>query len=164
MRLLNTKLNQKIKPNLDTNRRAFLGVMMTFSVSALLLPVRAIAAIWNKAAFEATQIEKSQKDLGVRGELPSQEIEIIAPDRAENGAIVQVEIKSHIPQTEAIAIFVDKNPTALIGNYMFTNGALPQIITRIKMADTSDIKIVVKAGDKYYTNTKNVVVLENGCG
>jgi sulfur-oxidizing protein SoxY len=96
--------------------------------------------------------------------LPSHEIEIIAPDRAENGAIVQVEINSRIPQTEAIAIFVDKNPTALIGNYMFTNGALPQIITRIKMAETSDIKIVVKAGDKYYTNTKNVIVLENGCG
>ncbi len=164
MRLLYTKLNPKIKSNLDSKRRAFLGVMMTASVSALLLPVRAIAAIWNKAAFEAVEIEKAQKDLGVSDELPSQEIEIIAPDRAENGAIVQVEIKSRIPQTEAIAIFVDKNPTALIGNYMFTNGALPQIITRIKMADTSDIKIVVKAGDKYYTNTKNVVVLENGCG
>ncbi len=168
MRLVNTKINSKlnptIKPILDTKRRALLSVMMTASVSALLLPVKAIAAIWNKAAFEATQLNQAQKDLGISDELPSQEIEIIAPDRAENGAIVQVEIKSRIPQTEAIAIFVDKNPTALIGNYMFTNGALPQIITRIKMADTSDIKIVVKAGDKYYTNTKNVVVLENGCG
>jgi sulfur-oxidizing protein SoxY len=164
MRLLNAKLNPKIKPNLDTKRRAFLGVMMTASVSILLLPMKAVAAIWNKAAFEAIRINQAQKDLGVSDELPSQEIEIVAPDRAENGAIVQVEIKSRIPQTEAIAIFVDKNPTALIGNYMFTNGTLPQIITRIKMAETSDIKIVVKAGDKYYSNTKNVVVLENGCG
>jgi hypothetical protein len=57
MRLLNTKLNPIIKPK----RRAFLGVMMTASVSALLLPVRAIAAIWNKAAFEATQIEIKRK-------------------------------------------------------------------------------------------------------
>jgi sulfur-oxidizing protein SoxY len=149
---------------LNTNRRAFLGVIMAASLGALLLPCRAIAAIWNKSAFEATKLDNAKKDLGVNDELPSQEIEIIAPDRAENGAIVQVEIKSRIPNTEAIAIFVDKNPTALIGNYMFTNGALPQIITRIKMAETSDIKIVVKVGDKYYINTKNVVVLENGCG
>lgn len=148
----------------DANRRAFLGVIITTSVGLLLLPCRAIAAIWNKAAFEAIKIDEAQKSLGVDDELLSKEIEIIAPDRAENGAIVQVEIKSRIPQTEAIAIFVDKNPTTLIGNYMFANGALPHIVTRIKMAETSDIKIVVKAGAQYFSNSKNVVVLENGCG
>jgi sulfur-oxidizing protein SoxY len=149
---------------LNAKRRAFLGVIMTASLSALILPCRAIAAIWNKSAFEATQLDKAEKDLGVTDELTSKEIEIIAPDRAENGAIVQVEVKSHIPNTEAIAVFVEKNPTALIGNYMFSNGTLPHIVTRIKMAETSDIKIVVKAGTQYFTNSKSVVVLENGCG
>jgi sulfur-oxidizing protein SoxY len=148
----------------NTNRRAFLGVMITASLSALIFPYKAIAAIWNKSAFEATQIDTAKVDLGVTDELLTKEIEIIAPDRAENGAIVQVEIKSRIPYTEAIAVFVENNPTALIGNYMFTNGALPHIVTRIKMAETSDIKIVVKAGAQYFTNSKNVVVLENGCG
>lgn len=148
----------------NANRRAFLGIMMTASLSALLLPCRAIAAIWNKAAFEASQIDKAQQNLGVNDERVSKEITIIAPDRAENGAIVQVEISSKVPNTEAIAIFVEKNPTALIGNYMFANGALPHIVMRIKMAETSDIKVVVKADNQYYSNTKNVVVLENGCG
>jgi sulfur-oxidizing protein SoxY len=32
------------------------------------------------------------------------------------------------------------------------------------MAETSDIKIIVKAGSQYFTASKNVVVLENGCG
>lgn len=148
----------------NTNRRRFLGVLLTASIGALLLPCWAIAAIWNKAAFEAAQIDKAQKDLGVNDEILSKDINIIAPDRAENGAIVQVEIQSRIPKTEAIAIFVEKNPTTLIGNYMFTNGGLPHIVTRIKMAETSDIKIVVKVGNQYYFNVKNVVVLENGCG
>jgi sulfur-oxidizing protein SoxY len=152
-----------MQPN-NINRRRFLGVILASSASALLLPLRAMAAIWNKAAFEAGQLDKAQKDLGVSGETLSKEIEIIAPDRAENGAIVQLEVTSRIPNTEAIAIFVEKNPTALIGNYIFTNGALPHIVTRIKMAETSDIKIVVKAGNQYYSNAKNVVVLENGCG
>jgi len=32
------------------------------------------------------------------------------------------------------------------------------------MAETSDIKVVVKAGAQFFTRSKNVIVLENGCG
>jgi sulfur-oxidizing protein SoxY len=145
-------------------RRRFLGVLGACLGSACLLPLRAVAAIWNKAAFEAIKLQEAEKSLAINGEIASKDIEIIAPDKAENGAIVQLEILSRIPNTEAMAIFVERNPTALIGNFMFSNGALPQLVTRIKMAETSDIKIVVKAGNKYYSASKNVVVLENGCG
>jgi sulfur-oxidizing protein SoxY len=145
-------------------RRRFLGVLGACLGSACLLPLRAVAAIWNKAAFEAIKLQEAEKNLAINGEIASKDIEIIAPDKAENGAIVQLEILSRIPNTEAMAIFVERNPTALIGNFMFSNGALPQLVTRIKMAETSDIKIVVKAGNKYYSASKNVVVLENGCG
>ena len=148
----------------NSKRRAFLSVLAVGLGGALLLPLRAVAALWNKAAFEANKLDEAEKGLAINAEILSKDIEIIAPDKAENGAIVQIEITSRIPNTEAIAVFVEKNPTALIGNFMFSNGALPQIITRIKMAETSDIKIIVKAGNQYYSNAKNVVVLENGCG
>jgi sulfur-oxidizing protein SoxY len=145
-------------------RRNFLGLIIAITATALVLPLRAVAAAWNKVAFESSKLDEAEKSLAINGETASKDIEIIAPDRAENGAIVQLEVRSNIPNIEAIAVFVEKNPTALIGNFMFSNGALPQIITRIKMAETSDIKIVVKAGDQYFTASKNVVVLENGCG
>ena len=125
-------------------RREFLGAIGACLGAALLLPFRAIASAWNKAAFEAIKLEEATKNLAINGEILSKDIEVIAPDKAENGAIVQLEVLSRIPNTEAIAIFVEKNPTALIGNFMFANGALPQIVTRIKMAETSDIKIIVK--------------------
>jgi sulfur-oxidizing protein SoxY len=147
----------------NLKRRSFLGVLGTCLGAALVLPLRAMAAIWNKAAFDAEKLEEATKSLAINAEIPSKDIEIIAPDRAENGAIVQLEVTSRIPNTEAIAVFVEKNPTALIGNFMFSNGALPQLVTRIKMAETSDIKIIIKAGDKYYSNSKNVIVLESGC-
>jgi sulfur-oxidizing protein SoxY len=149
---------------LNSKRRHFLGVLAAGLAGALLLPLRVVAAMWNKAAFEATKLDEATKNLAINGEIASKDIEIIAPDKAENGAIVQLEITSRIPNTEAIAIFVEKNPTALIGNFMFANGAQPQIVTRIKMAETSDIKIIVKAGDQYFTASKSVIVLENGCG
>ena len=148
----------------NLKRRAFLSVLAVGLGGALLLPLRAVAALWNKAAFEANKLDEAEKGLAINAEILSKDIEIIAPDKAENGAIVQLEVNSRIPNTEAIAVLVEKNPTTLIGNFMFSNGALPQIITRIKMAETSDIKIIVKAGNQYYSNTKNVVVLENGCG
>jgi sulfur-oxidizing protein SoxY len=147
----------------NSKRRDFLCVMISVTATALLLPLRAVAAIWNKAAFEAIKLKDATRNLAINAEIPSKDIDIIAPNRAENGAIVQLEVTSRIPNTEAIAVFVEKNPTALIGNFMFSNEALPQIVTRIKMAETSDIKIIVKAGSQYFTASKNVIVLESGC-
>ncbi len=128
------------------------------------MPLKALAAIWNKTAFEAVRLGDAANQLKIANEQPTDAIQIVAPDRAENGAIVQVEVMSKLANTEAIAIFVEKNPTPLIANFMFSNGALPFVVTRIKMAETSDIKVVVKAGEQYFTHSKNVVVLENGCG
>lgn len=142
-------------------RRDFLLGLAAF---AALLPAKVFAALWNKAAFDSVLLKDAGRHLNIGAEIPSADIRIIAPDRAENGAIVQLEVKSSIADTEAISIFVEKNPTPLIANFMFSNGAEPFVVTRIKMAETSDIKIVVKAGNQYFTNTKNVEVLENGCG
>lgn len=145
-------------------RRHFLSVFLGGITAMLLSPISALAATWNKRAFEATKFSNAANDLAIKNEIPSRDIDIIAPDRAENGAIVQVEINSRIPNTESIAIFVEHNPTTLIGYFTFTNAALPRLVTRIKIAETSDIKIVVKSKDGYFTAAKNVIVLENGCG
>lgn len=142
-------------------RRSFLMGMLGMLA---LLPLKAMAALWNKSAFEAVRLREAAGQLNIQDEQPSDAIQIIAPDRAENGAIVQVEVLSKLANTEAIAIFVENNPTPLIANFMFSNGALPFVVTRIKMAETSDIKVVAKVGAQYFTNSKNVVVLENGCG
>jgi sulfur-oxidizing protein SoxY len=145
-------------------RRTFIGALAIALGAACLLPLQAIAAMWKRDAFETDKVADAAKNLGINGETPSNDIAIVAPDKAENGAVVQVEITSNIANTESITIFVEKNPTALIGNFVFSNDAEPFVITRIKMAEDSDVKVVVKAAGKYYTNSKKVIVLENGCG
>lgn len=142
-------------------RRSFLLGMLTMIALA---PIKVWAALWNRPAFEALKIKDATQYLNVSEEIPSSDIVIVAPERAENGAVVQIEIRSNIQNTEAIAIFVENNPTPLIANFMFGDGAEPFVVTRIKMAETSDLKIVVKAGSQYFTNAKNITVLENGCG
>ena len=152
-------------------RREFLTVL-TGALVAAMLPINALAELlnqtwnraWNKAAFEATKLDEATKGLNINTETSSKYIEIIAPDRAENGAVVQIEITSNIAKTESITVLVEHNPTPLIGTFVFSNGALPFVITRIKMAEDSDLKVIVKADGKYFTASKKVVVLENGCG
>jgi sulfur-oxidizing protein SoxY len=144
-------------------RREFLMAVASGIGTLLLMPLQAIAAVWNREAFEATQLPEALKGLHAEDQAVSDQIEITAPERAENGAVVQVEVLSRIPGTEAIAILVDKNPTPLIANFMFSNGAEPYVITRIKMAENSEIHAIAKVGDRYYEAKRFVEVMENGC-
>ena len=148
-------------------RREFL-TLLTGVLTAAMLPINALAGLlnqtWNKTAFEATKLDEATKGLNISTETPSKDIEIIAPDRAENGAVVQIEITSNIKNTESITVLVEHNPTPLISTFRFSNGALPFVITRIKMAEDSDVKVIVKADGQFFTASKKVIVLENGCG
>lgn len=137
--------------------------MLGLATSLLMLPLTVLAAAWNKAAFDAEKLADAENGLAINDEIPSDKISVIAPNRAENGAIVQVEITANIANVEAIAIFVEKNPTPLIANVMLEKDAQAKLTTRIKMAETSDIKVIVKVGGKYFTASKNVQVVENGC-
>lgn len=141
-------------------RRVFMQSML----GLILLPVNAIAAAWNKAAFEASNLQQATAGLSILAEVPSNQLTLVAPDKAENGAVVQVEMVSHIPNTEALALFVAENPTPLITNVMFAAGTQPKLVTRIKMAQTSQVKLVAKVGDRYFVTSKQVEVLEDGCG
>jgi sulfur-oxidizing protein SoxY len=144
-------------------RRSVLKACAALLALAVAAPLRALAAVWNAPAFEAKHLDGAQQGLGVSASEPSAQIELIAPQLAENGAVVQIEVLSRIPGTEAIAILVEKNPTPLIANFMFSHGAEPYVITRIKMAETSLLKAVVKAGGNYYEASKLVEVSDSGC-
>ena len=145
------------------HRRIWLKGLLAATALALLSPLRALAAIWNKAAFESEKVDGALKGLAVTHIEPTKDIVLIAPDMAENGAIVQIEVESRIPGTESIAILVEKNPTPLIAHYVFSNGAEPYVITRIKMAETSEVKVIVKAGNTYFSISKLVNVAIGGC-
>ncbi len=145
-------------------RRKFLKQCAWMLAAAALSPKAVWAAVWNQPAFETSKLTEALEKLGIKNPVNSQDIKITAPDRAENGAIVQVEVTSQIPNTESITILVEKNPTPLIAQFKFFEGTQSFVITRIKMAETSDVTVLIKAREQYFINTKNVVVLENGCG
>lgn len=153
--------------NMRADRRAFLRTWMAGAAAAAfgwLHPVLALAAGWNKPAFEAGNIEGAIRFAGVGDAAPSEDIVIRAPEIAENGAQVPVEIVSNIPGTDQILIFSDKNVQPYVGLFEFRNGAEAFISTRIKMGDTSKLRAVVRANGKYYVKVREVKVTIGGCG
>jgi len=131
--------------------------------TALLGPVRALAA-WNKGAFEAKNIADAMKSVGVANAEESKAIEIRAPEIAENGAVVPIDITSNIPGTTAISVFIEKNPFPYTGTFDFSQGSVPYVHLRVKMGESSPVRVVVAAGGKFYTTAKEVKVTIGGCG
>ncbi|MDY0013582.1 MAG: thiosulfate oxidation carrier protein SoxY [Rhodocyclaceae bacterium] len=131
--------------------------------AGLLKPGRVLAA-WNAEAFEAHTIGDALKRIGADKAAPSPEILLKAPEIADNGSSVAVEVISRIPATQRISLLVDKNPQPLILQMDFSPGAKPQLGARIKMAETSNLRAVVEAGGKTYTVLREVQVTIGGCG
>ena len=138
---------------------AFVGLL----AAGLAAPLTALAA-WSKDAFAAKKAEDALKSLGRSGAQPSNAIVIEAPDIAENGAVVPIEISSNIPGTTSIAVLVDKNPYPLAAKFDFAEGAVPFVKLNAKMGETSDVRVVATAGGRHYTATREVKVTIGGCG
>jgi sulfur-oxidizing protein SoxY len=130
---------------------------------ALLRPLQTLAA-WNREAFGAKTPGDALKNLGVANASPSREVSIDAPEIAENGAVVPVEISSAVPGTTALIVVIEKNPFPLTARFDFKEGALPFVKLNVKMGETSDIRVLAEAAGKYYSATKEVKVTIGGCG
>ena len=150
-------MNQKRREALRLT--AVIGLM-----AATGLISQAEAATWNKAAFEGKTLDDVLKSLGGSSADKSGAITINAPDIAENGAVVPVGVNSKIPNTDMVALLVDKNPNALAGAYQFMDGGVAEVNMRVKMGQSSDVFAIVRADGKFYMTKKEIKVTLGGCG
>ena len=95
---------------------------------------------------------------------PSDKVKMDAPEIAENGTVVPVSVTTTLPDVTSIAFLVSENPNALIASYKIPAGTVPSVANRIKMAKTSNVIVLVEAGGKLYSATKEVKVTVGGCG
>ena len=148
---------------MNGRRRGLLGALAALVVAGVLKPAQALAA-WSKEAFAQKSAADAMKSLGMPGAESSKSIVIEAPQIAENGAVVPIEIISNIPGTTAIAVLIEKNPFPLTAKFNFSEGALPYVKLNAKMGETSDVRVVATAGGKHYEATKEIKVTIGGCG
>ena len=140
-------------------RRTVLGAL----AALLARPLAALAA-WNENAFGAKTPQDALKGIGAANAAPSKDIVIDAPEIAENGAVVPIEIESRIPGTSSLAVVLEKNPFPLAAKFEFKEGAAAFVKVNVKMAETSDVRVVASAGGRHFFATREIKVTIGGCG
>jgi len=151
-------------------RRTFLQGTLASSVigvaiGAGLLTPRTVLAAWPKSAFDSKNVNDTLNALYNTTSIPkSNDIKIKAPDIAENGAVVPITVSTGIKNVESIAVLVEKNPQPLAANFNLGKGTEAFVSTRVKMGKTSKLTVIVKAGGKLHTASKEVKVTIGGCG
>ena len=96
--------------------------------------------------------------------VPSDAIHIDVHDLVENGAVVPIKINTDLTGIESISILVEKNPNPLIAKFNLGPECSGFIATRIKVAEPSDIIVIVESEGTLYTRRKFVEVVAGGCG
>ncbi|HEY8035693.1 MAG TPA: quinoprotein dehydrogenase-associated SoxYZ-like carrier [Methylobacter sp.] len=131
-----------------------------------LLPIAAIAAedekIWNnvlKPEYFAQQAIEESNNI----------IELEAPVRAEDPALVPLKVTSKIKQTKEhyikrILMLVDNNPYPFVGDFEFTpESGKADIAMRIRVNSNSNIRAIAQTNDGKLTMTKKFVKASGGC-
>lgn len=155
---------------MNSTRRKFLktsavtGAVVAGVGAGLLAPRNAMAA-WPQAAFDATDVNAAlTASIGGGDMIESNDIEVKAPDIAENGAVVPISITTKIAGAESISIMLPGNNTPLAATFNLSSRTEGFVSTRVKMGKTSHVIAVVKANGKLYTAKKEVKVTIGGCG
>ncbi|MBR1193087.1 thiosulfate oxidation carrier protein SoxY [Bradyrhizobium sp. AUGA SZCCT0240] len=115
-------------------------------------------------AFKQKTEADAIKSLYGRTAEASDKVKMDAPEIAENGAVVPVSVSTTLADVTSISFLVAENPVALVASYKIPAGTMPNVANRIKMAKTSNVIVVVEAGGKLYSATKEVKVTVGGCG
>jgi sulfur-oxidizing protein SoxY len=157
---------------IDLKRRAFLrataasGAMAIAAGAGLLRPTRVLAAeSWPASAFHAKKRDAALKALfGSSSTSVSDKVVVTANAQAEDGRSVPVAVTSSLPNVEDMSILVLENVQPLAARCRISPNGAAYFRANIKMAKTSDVEFVIRAGGKLYSAKKKIKVTAGGCG
>lgn len=153
-----------LQGNTKTARRSFLSLCGNLFSLVFLQPVfaRQRMPMVTPSVFN----EAVAKELGSTAViLPSEQLSLIIPDIAEDGAIVPITVESTLSDVKSMLIFVEKNPTPLAARFDFRVDMEAFVSLHIKMNESSDVMVIAVAENGTAHSTKKwVKVLQGGCG
>jgi sulfur-oxidizing protein SoxY len=138
------------------------GAFATLVSLGIITQSQAHAAV-TRESFAVKTVEDALKAIGGTP-ASSDQVTVVSPDIAENGAVVPVGAISKLPNTTEIYLIVEKNPNPLSAAFMIPAGTSADVQTRLKMGQSTNVIAVVKADGKLYSATKETKVTLGGCG
>lgn len=147
------------------NRRNFLGLSLG-ALAMATVPARLSAENFRDSkpkAWTATKVEEAMKEVFGTSATTEGGIELKAPDIAENGAVIPVDISTNLKATK-IAVFQDANPESTVAVFSIPENAVIDYGFRIKMAKTGTVTVVAEVDGKLNAVSKLIKVTIGGCG
>ena len=138
------------------------GAFATLVSLGIVTQSQAQAAV-DQASFQVKTLEDALKAIGGTP-ATSDQVSVVSPDIAENGAVVPVGATSKLANTTEMYLIVEKNPTPLSCGFMIPAGTAADVQTRLKMGQSTNVIAVVKADGKLFSATKETKVTLGGCG
>jgi len=151
------------------NRRNFLGLGLGLGAVAMMLPTTLSAVNFRETkigAFEGPKshtVDDAMTQLFGTSKTTSGKVKLKAPDIAENGAVVPLQISSKL-SGKTVAVFQDANPESLVAVFTVPSNGIIDYKIRIKMAKTGTVTVVVQDGSTLFSASKMVKVTAGGCG
>ncbi len=134
------------------------------STMALGLGAAAVTLVPLKASANIPTVEDAVADFTGGASVADEGVSVIAPEIAENGENVPVEIDA--PGAVAIMVLAPGNPTPRVVDARFgeASGA-PRLATRLRLGETQEVTAYAKMADGSYKRGKSEVrVTIGGCG
>jgi len=144
-------------------------LMNKLKISVLLLLLMPVIAIAEKDESQWNNLLKKQYFSGQSIIESNDIIEIDAPYRAEDPALVPIKIISKIKQTKdkyikKITVFVDKNPFPLVGEFGFTpETGKADLAMRVRVNSYSYIRAIAEMNNGQLFMSKKFVKASGGC-
>ena len=147
-----------------SDRRDFL-VLATAATLARLLAHADLARAreGDGHAFSAGSPASVYAALGLSAPLESAAIVIQAPDVAENGAQVPLEVTVNLPRVQRILLIGEGNRFPLLADIRLGERSQPWLEAKVKLAESSRIRVIAEADGRLLTATRDVRVIVGGC-
>ena len=151
------------------NRRKFLGLGLGLGAAAMMLPTTLSAVNFREtkiSAFEGPKshtVDEAMTELFGTSKTTAANVKLKAPDIAENGAVVPLQISSKLAGN-TVAVFQDANPESLVAVFTVPADGIIDYKLRIKLAKTGTVTVVVQDGTTLFSASKMVKVTAGGCG
>ena len=147
------------------HRRLFLKAAAAIA-AVYALPQQALAAMVRPdKAFTSNKVRDVLMQLyGTADYASSDALNLKAPEIAENGAVVPLDVSTD-GAVKNIAVIVEENPAPLAAYFELGPQSVSHVATRIKMGSSSMVLAVAQTADgKLIGTEKEVKVTIGGCG
>jgi sulfur-oxidizing protein SoxY len=152
---------------MDKQKRDLLRITTALGLAfaaGILKPSDVFGAEWDGQLFDAKTVIAAVRALGGDAVITSDAVSLSGPEMVASGLVVPLSMESKIPNTEFMAVMVQKNPIPMIAAFVIPPGTDAAISTRIKMGETSTIYGIARANGKYYVGSTMIKVRAGGGG